>query len=602
MLIDRAMIKAALPHYELGDQIGSGGYGLVFAARHRQLALVRAVKAMVLADSDLGGQSGRFLTEAQVMTELDHPHIMRVHEYAEHESVRLLVMEHLPGGTLSDRLTQPVEPAVACAWGLAVADALQSAHDRGVIHRDIKPDNLLFTATGVLKVSDFGIAKLFEGTAASGSLEMLGTPLFIAPEQITGGRIRPATDLYPLGLTLYQLLSGRTPFPAGLNSLALLHHHLDKAPEPLDELPPRLAELVLQALEKDPADRPSSARAFALALAGAATQALGDGWLRKSGVPLRIAPDIQEAAAAPPPLGEALSRAATTVGKRPGPPIGAPAFRELPTNRIGPELPPISPPVSPKVSPPGPVPAPPSPVRTESRKTPESGPPAVGGPPPLPPAALDKTPGPSRRRRRALMVAVVALALIAAATVALTVLPTRRDTVNASVLPPSASATSTSSHIATPRVSSTPRATSTPSTAATPSTHRATGNTAAAAAVTPGPRKSVGSPTPALAAAPHQERSCTVPSGSATCTIPTPLAANLGKSLHMTSSNTRGSVTHLLTVWESTTNQVIYSEEFAADASVWVSKVKTQYLASIKCFAGSRAVSCGGYVLWIANW
>lgn len=587
MLIDRARIEAALPHYELGAEIGHGGYGMVFAARHRRLRLVRAVKAMVLADSDLVGESGRFLTEAQVMTELDHPHIVRVHEYAECESVRLLVMEYLPGGTLSDRLKQPVEPAVACAWGLAVADALQSAHDRGVIHRDIKPENLLFTAGGVLKVSDFGIAKLFEGTAASASTGVLGTPLFMAPEQISAGRIRPATDLYPLALTLYQLLSGRTPFPAGLDIPGLLHHHLHEQPEPLHGRHPRLAELILQALEKDPTDRPSSARAFALALASAATAALGEGWLGRSGVPLRIAPDLQAAAAAPPPPGEAVStRGATTVPKRPDPPTDVIGLRELPTNRTGPELPPISPP--------GPVPSGPP-------KAPGSGPPA-DGPPPPPPAVLDKTPEPPRRRRRASITAAVALALITVATVALVVFPSNRGNTEASD-PPSSTSGSAPTHTArvtsSPRVGSTPSPTSIPHTSR-PSTRRTEAHPSAAA-VQPSPNKSVGKPTPATAAVSFQERACTVPSGSSSCTISTPLATTAAGHLHVTTDNTRSGITHLLTVWDSINGQVIHSQEYAAGASVWLGDLRAQYLASIHCFVGSRATSCGGYVVWMSN-
>ena len=302
MIIDRAKIEAALPHYELGEEIGRGGFGLVLSARHRKLGQLRAVKAIVIAPADLAQASSRFLTEAQVMTELDHPHIVRVHEYAEQDTVRLLVMEHLAGGTLADRLTGPTSPAVACAWGLAVADALQAAHDRGVLHRDIKPDNLLFTAGGLLKVTDFGIAKLFDGTEISASLNVLGTPLYISPEQITSDRLSPSTDLYALGVTLYQLLTGRTPFPPGLQFTALLLHHLNEAPAPMDDAPPHIAAVVLRALSKNPADRQASAREFAVDLARAATADLGPGWIGRSGVPLRLDSAVVDAAASVGPV------------------------------------------------------------------------------------------------------------------------------------------------------------------------------------------------------------------------------------------------------------------------------------------------------------
>ena len=288
MLIERAEIAAALPHYELGELIGRGGYGMVFAARHRRLGSIRAVKAIMLEDAPDPNASARFLTEAQVMTELDHPHIVRVFEYAEHRSVHLLVMEYLGGGKLTTRLVGPVAPGVACAWALSVAEALHAAHQRGVVHRDIKPDNLLFTSEGLLKVTDFGIAKIFDGTAASGSINILGTPTYAAPEQITSGRIGPATDLYSLGATLYRLLTGRSPFPAGLPLPALLHHRLTQRPAPMGDRYPAISLLVEQTLMTDPADRPYSARAFALALLQAAQSDLGPHRIEQSGVPLRI--------------------------------------------------------------------------------------------------------------------------------------------------------------------------------------------------------------------------------------------------------------------------------------------------------------------------
>ncbi|WP_344650414.1 serine/threonine-protein kinase [Cryptosporangium japonicum] len=287
MIIDRAQLVVALPQYEIGDVLGRGAHGLVFHARHRRLGSAHAVKALVVAERDVDA-SRRFLNEARVMTALDHPHIVRVNEYAEGDLVLLLVLEHLGGGTLTERMGRPVAPDVASAWMLAVAEALSVAHHQGVVHRDIKPANLLFTTGGLLKVGDFGIAKLFAGSDASASADIVGTPRYIAPEQISGGRIGPATDLYALGVTFYELLSGRSPFPVGLSLPGLLHHHLSMPPEPLEGAPPALAALVERLLEKDPAARPESARALAVELVNAAEQDLGGDWITRSGVPLRI--------------------------------------------------------------------------------------------------------------------------------------------------------------------------------------------------------------------------------------------------------------------------------------------------------------------------
>ncbi|MFG1922420.1 WD40 repeat domain-containing serine/threonine protein kinase [Cryptosporangium sp. NPDC048952] len=287
MIIDRAQLVVALPQYEIGDPLGRGAHGLVFSARHRRLGSAHAVKALVVAERDHDA-SRRFLNEARVMTALDHPHIVRVNEYAEGDSVLLLVLEHLGGGTLTERMGRAVAPDVASAWMLAVAEALSVAHQHGVVHRDIKPANLLFTTGGLLKVGDFGIAKLFAGTDASASADIVGTPRYIAPEQISGGRIGPATDLYALGVLFYELLSGKSPYPTGLSLPGLLHHHLSVPPEPLEGAPPALAELVERLLKKDPANRPESARAFAVDLVNAAEHDLGGDWISRSGVPLRI--------------------------------------------------------------------------------------------------------------------------------------------------------------------------------------------------------------------------------------------------------------------------------------------------------------------------
>ncbi|WP_143175029.1 WD40 repeat domain-containing serine/threonine protein kinase [Cryptosporangium aurantiacum] len=304
MDVDRARIAAALPHYDIGEMLGQGAHGAVFAARHRRLNVDRAVKVLLADDVNA---TDRFLTEARVMTVLDHPHIVRVHEYAERDGAWLLVMEYLPGGTLTGRGRCP--PEQVAAWGLAVADALSAAHANGIVHRDIKPSNLLFTADGTLKVGDFGIAKLYAGADASASADLVGTPRYIAPEQILGGRVGPATDLYALGVTLYELLAGRPPYPRGLELPALIHHHLSVPPMPLDEPPARIAAVILHMLAKDPDDRPPSARACAVELARAASQDIGPNWLERAGVPLRVDGSVLREASEP----------ATVVLRRPSP-------------------------------------------------------------------------------------------------------------------------------------------------------------------------------------------------------------------------------------------------------------------------------------------
>jgi serine/threonine-protein kinase len=207
-------------------------------------------------------------------------------------------MELLDGGTLARRRAQ-MSPEAACAAGLAVAAALSCAHARGVLHRDVKPDNVLFDASGVLKVTDFGVAEIVEGSAATASV-VAGTPAYMAPEQILGGRLGPAADVYALGVVLYQLLAGAPPFDPALPTQALWRRHLHTAPAPPAGVPAPVAAVVLHALAKDPAARPPSAHAFAVDLARDAARAHGPGWAARSGLVLHLDDDVRDAAESPP--------------------------------------------------------------------------------------------------------------------------------------------------------------------------------------------------------------------------------------------------------------------------------------------------------------
>ncbi|WP_131771134.1 serine/threonine-protein kinase [Candidatus Protofrankia californiensis] len=291
MIVDRARIGAVLPAYELGAELGTGAFGLVLAGRHRRLDRHVAIKVLAAGHD---GAVTDFAAEARLLAGIDHPHVVRVYDYVETGDLHLIIMELLGGGTLTRRrVGLPQEDA--CAVGLAVAAALSCAHGQGMLHRDIKTDNMLFDTTGLLKVTDFGIAKIVEGSAATASA-LVGTPAYMAPEQITGGRLGPATDLYALGIVLYQLLAGVAPFDPKLPVRALWQHHLDTIPTPPVGVPAPVAEVVLRALAKDPAARQPSAHAFALDLAHAAAGAYGPDWTARSSIRLRLDDDVREAA------------------------------------------------------------------------------------------------------------------------------------------------------------------------------------------------------------------------------------------------------------------------------------------------------------------
>lgn len=332
-------MAAALPGYTIGAKLGAGAGGLVLAGRHRRLNRPVAVKVLP------GGSEyapGRFETEARLLAGMDHPHIVRVFDYVEADDLLLIVMELLDGGTLTRRRAT-LDPRGACAVGLAVAAGLSHAHVRGVLHLDIKPGNLLFDAAGTLKVADFGIAKMFEGTAVTATA-VAGTPSYMAPEQITGGRLSPATDLYALGVVLYQLLTGAPPFDPNLPIRTLFQQHLTAAPPPLTDVPAPIAQVVLRALAKDPADRQPTAQAFALDLAMAATAAHGTGWSTRVWLPLHLDDPVGDAAdqpsepvtlPSPPPLDPRPSSPRPSSPRIGAPPFNAPSPRPFPRHTPG---------------------------------------------------------------------------------------------------------------------------------------------------------------------------------------------------------------------------------------------------------------------------
>jgi serine/threonine-protein kinase len=305
--LDRDRLVRALPSYEIGQEIGRGAWGVVLAARHRQLDRSVAIKELPAAFAADPGVRRRFNIEAKLLASLDHPHIVPIYDYVEDEGLCLLVMEMLSGGTVWSRFTsEGVSAATACGIVIAACGALHHAHASGVLHRDVKPENLLFSSTDTLKVSDFGIAKVVGGAESMGTRtgEVLGTPAYMAPEQALGTELSPATDVYALGTVLYELLSGRLPFADDGNPIGLLYRHVHEAPTPLGELrpdlPPPLVEVTMRSLARDPADRFSTAEEFGVEIADAASSGWGGGWVRAGGVNVMATGRIGERLSTPP--------------------------------------------------------------------------------------------------------------------------------------------------------------------------------------------------------------------------------------------------------------------------------------------------------------
>ncbi len=297
------LLEGALPGYEIFGELGRGAYGVVFAGRHRQLDREVAIKQLLLGHASNEGIRARFRAEAQVLAAISHPHVVPVYDYVENEGVCVLVMERLNGGTVWRRFVeQGFSQLTSCAVALVACSGLHGAHDRGVLHRDMKPENMLFGSDGSLKVTDFGLAKVLsaDDTLATPDGELLGTPAYMAPEQATGAQIGPATDVYAAGMMLYEMLSGQLPYPEEGGPLAIVLRHLNEEPAPLAQVAPHvpseLADTVMRALSRSPEDRFGSAEEFGVAIAGAAAAAWGSRWLDGLTVSLREPGPILETA------------------------------------------------------------------------------------------------------------------------------------------------------------------------------------------------------------------------------------------------------------------------------------------------------------------
>ena len=329
------LIGQSFDRYHILEQLGEGGMAVVYKAYDSHLDRAVAIKVILPGFEQSEKFLKRFEREAQALARLVHPNIVRVLDYGQHNGLPYLVMEYLSGGTLKQKTGQPVPWQKAARLLEPIARALAYAHQMGILHRDIKPSNILITHSGEPMLSDFGLAKLLEvqdGLDLTGSTNVIGTPAYMAPEQMTGGKVDRRADVYALGIVFYELVTGRTPYRADTPAAMMIKAVTEPLPRPTtftEDLPENVEYAILKSLEKDPENRFQNMEDFALALERFAAERAP-----ASPTPASILPATPAPAPTPAPI------LPSTPAPAPAPPQSGDVITTLPTIQaqpVGPE-------------------------------------------------------------------------------------------------------------------------------------------------------------------------------------------------------------------------------------------------------------------------
>ena len=274
------MFGSTVSHYLILDKLGEGGMGIVYKARDTRLERLVAIKFVSLQRDGEDSARQRFVNEARAASALNHPNVAVVYDVGEVDSHSFIAMEYVEGESLRDtlragRLTIDRVHELA----LQVAEGLQAAHAKGIVHRDIKPENILLTRDGHVKIMDFGIARVNGDTRLTQTGTTLGTLGYMSPEQLLADQVDHRSDLWSLGILLYEMLAGEVPFRRDREA-AILYEILNRDPTPVEvhrpETPAHLRSLIQQLLQKDPARRPSSGAEVAAQLRRSPASATDD--------------------------------------------------------------------------------------------------------------------------------------------------------------------------------------------------------------------------------------------------------------------------------------------------------------------------------------
>jgi eukaryotic-like serine/threonine-protein kinase len=290
--------------YTILEEIGHGGMGVVYKAEDTMLKRPVALKFLPAELARHEEAKGRFIREAQAAAALDHPSICAIHEVGEADGQAYIAMAYVEGKTLRERMAQqPLETGEAVRLAVQVAEGLDEAHQKGIIHRDIKSANIMITEKGQAKIMDFGLAKVAGGPVITTEVKTMGTVAYMSPEQARGEEVDHHTDIWSLGVVLYEMLTGRLPF-RGERETSILYSIVHEEPKPLRQInarvPVEIQKIIDRALKKNKSERYASAAEMARelrdcqeSLRGGATGALDlrsiGRWLRRPGIAIPLA-------------------------------------------------------------------------------------------------------------------------------------------------------------------------------------------------------------------------------------------------------------------------------------------------------------------------
>jgi len=258
------MIGQTISHYKILDKLGEGGMGIVYKAHDTRLDRDVALKCLPPHVSASGEEKARFIQEAKAASAMNHPNVCTIHDIQEHEKQLFIVMEYVQGQTLRSRIDSgTLSHKAAVEIGIQVADGLAAAHEKGIVHRDVKPENIMVRKDGIAQIMDFGLAKLRGVTRLTKEGSTVGTAGYMSPEQIQGEEADHRSDIFSLGVLLYEMFAGELPF-RGVHETALLYEIVNVDAAPMSsikpDIDPALDSIILECLAKEPDERYQSAK------------------------------------------------------------------------------------------------------------------------------------------------------------------------------------------------------------------------------------------------------------------------------------------------------------------------------------------------------